>query len=428
MTEYVRVNVTSATSPPKYNIYGEKEAEVDLNLPANLVNSAEHVSRANLAVMKLFLPMAAIPHNSVRVIVPRPIIPGPTPSLPETTQVISTMRVGFATGMFNPDSGEFDFEPEPVFFRDADQMVTSQVTFIAKHSREGDGVRMAQMEMREGEHEISSISELVERVNEAIAENLADNRRDNMRDHAPRVYLDVETDNSISMKVLPRSIYSACPCSQPPLVDDERPFKFYSDRICTSDYYDVFYLVGNEDFANMFPSLPWIKTHLSLPNYPNPAYLLDTTQAKVGIQSNYVEMEEATSSLLTLHFTGSDVTTLSNISSFIVTMNGASFNQQVYPINFQANTASAAQTTTVPIVEVYYPVFQNPSDLTTDLIVIKDAFSDAAPIAINPGLLKERTIKFKVWRVLKDGRMKEVVIPASSVFCMQLCFELFPLQ
>ena len=53
---------------------------------------------------------------------------------------------------------------------------------------------------------------------------------------------------------------------------------------------------------------------------------------------------------------------------------------------------------------------------------------NAAPVKINPSLLRERSIKFKVWCVLKDGRMKEVVIPPTSVLSFQVCFELYPLQ
>ena len=95
--EYVRVNVSSATSPSRSNVYADKIAEVEMLLPSNLISVADKVDTANMAIMKLFVPMAAVPQNSA-----------PLLSLEEaeviTAEVPSKMKIGFICGGWNGNS------------------------------------------------------------------------------------------------------------------------------------------------------------------------------------------------------------------------------------------------------------------------------------------------------------------------------------
>lgn len=436
--EYVRVNVSSATSPSRFNVYGDKIAEVEMLLPTNLISIADKVDVANMAIMKLFVPMAAVPQNSA-----------PLPPLEEveviTAEVPSKMKIGFICGGWNGNTGSFHITAHDAYFNSPIDHDMTTVCFDAKHSHEtGEGERWGRYELSNGEHEISSINELLCAINIALQVNLEDYHGDH-DSPIPQISFQVETDNTITLRCLPRGAHTVLPPSMPPVQVDDVPFIFKEGVGANKYHADNGWIVANEELRNMLPSLPWIKTHIELPEgstviWPEFVYILDTREANVSITQNYCQIMIGSDdggssskaltphyiSLVSYHFVASDVMSLTNISSFVVTLDGASFNQQVYPVNFRPSTVSAIQTGTVPIIEVYYPILSTPAEFTTDLIVAKDAFSNAAPIKINPSLLKERSLKFKVWMILKDGRMKEVVIPANSVLQLQICFELFP--
>ena len=437
--EYVRVNVTTATSHPRYNIYGEKIAEVDMNLPSNLIGAADKVRKANMAVMKLFVPMASVPQNAA------PLLPIEEVEV-VSSEVVSKMKIGFICGSWNANTGDFHITAHDAYFNSPIDHDMTYVCFDAKHSHEdGDGEKWGRYEINQGEHEITSINELLNAINNALQANLEDYHGSH-DSPTPQISFQVESDNTITLRCLPRGVYTVLPPSSPPVQVDDTPFIFRESIGADRYHADNGWIVANEELRNMLPSLPWIKTHIELPEsstviWPEYVYILDTREANVDITQNYCQIMSGTSSdpgskaltphyvsLVSYHFITSDVMSLTNISSFVVTLNGASFNEQVYPVNFTATTASAMQTGTVPIIEVYYPVLSTPAEFTTDLIIAKDAFSNAAPIKINPALLKERVLKFKVWVIMKDGRMKEVVIPANSTLQLQVCFELFPLK
>lgn len=437
--EYVRVNVTSATCPPVYNLYGEKKAEVDLTLPSNIVTGADRVGKANMAISKLFLPMACVPQNFVPLL--------PIDEVPDLSfEVPSQLEVGLVSGIYIEQSGEFMMLPHPKYFLDPEGWEMTRVFFPVKHAREtGEAQQWARFELNNGEHEVGSISELITCINRGLQENAANMRRTSSM-ISPEIYFAVESDNTISLNIISRSSPGFLLASNPNLIlpPSEAPYIFKDATPATENNFDYTWVAFNEEAMRMFPSLPWIKTKIVVddPFHPDPAnakivYILDTKQAKTVITRNYCRVNanvegggepvsEENCDLVSYHFIGSDVTTLTNIASYVITMGGGTFNQQVYPVNFKASTASAAQTTNVPIVEVYYPNITSPSQFTTDLIVIKDDFTNAAPIKISPFLLKERVLKLKVWVILKDGRMKEVVIPANSILQLQVTFELFP--
>lgn len=228
---------------------------------------------------------------------------------------------------------------------------------------------------------------------------------------------------------------------------------------------DPFVIGGNLSLKKMFPSLPWIKiskdmfysdairdtttsSYVPIERQINPQLFIDASSRGNGESDEnlyILDTRQTSASVLTTHpykvllgseyevykipefvlkFTASDAVSLSTINSILLTMNGVVFNQEVYPVNFTSQSASSAQTGTIPVIENYLPLITRPSDLTTNMIVSRTDFANAAPIKINPSLLKERSIKFKLHYVTKNGEMKEMLIPDDAPFTFQLCFGL----
>lgn len=271
----------------------------------------------------------------------------------------------------------------------------------------------------------------------------------------PQFEFEINTDNTFSLLVNPQSTdvmipwgantraYTNADVSAPGNILGKPLFweSLLSQEETPSGNIAGGFIVATEPIANATKILPWVRfKNDNLVNDPEPyLYFLDTRTANViypfnSIKNYNAEMDQnetltanfGSSHGLRYTFPSSDAVSLYETAALLLTMSDAAFSQQVFPVNFTPTTMSAAQTTVVPILDSYIPNLQRPSDFTAELLVIREDFSNAAPIKITPALLKSRDIIFKVWRVTKDGKMYPVTIPPSSAFYFQLCFELWP--
>ena len=96
--------------------------------------------------------------------------------------------------------------------------------------------------------------------------------------------------------------------------------------------------------------------------------------------------------------------------------------QQTFPINVKTSTMSSALTSSVPIVEVYYPLWKEIADLSTNVIISKDIFSNAAPFVLDENALSQRNITFTVHYIMNDGTMHELTIPSNTTLSLQACY------
>lgn len=219
-------------------------------------------------------------------------------------------------------------------------------------------------------------------------------------------------------------------------------------------YSGAFSLVVNHVIRDLFPSLPWIEydndelvkwaDHPALcdeiPGWTDrndgdsKFYALDTTAASLSVDQYANECTfkgDASSSqrILTsnVNFSFMNVSFLSVIPvmCFCVTLDGIGMSKQSFPVNISQPTASSALTAQLPILEVYYPFWQDLKDLSTNLIVVKDAFSNTAPIVLDEAAIHERNIRVTVHYVTKDGWIHKLTIPPSSYFSFQMCFSIF---
>ena len=209
-----------------------------------------------------------------------------------------------------------------------------------------------------------------------------------------------------------------------------------------------FSIIGNRYLRDMLPALPWRLVDnrelvpfdrttgegQSVPGLPadDPFfYVLDTSAAEVEVnqlcrlcmspqQGEYLKTSD-----VIYRFNNFALISMLPISSFVVTFDGVGMTQQVYPINVNSSSESSGTTTVVPIIETYYPIWQQIKDTSTNLVVVKDQFSNAAPIVADPMILTERNIRFTVYYVDTKGRMRPLRIPPNTVFSVQVCFSIY---
>jgi len=430
-SEYVRVNVSSATAVQRDDGYGNVLAEVDMQLPSNLLNCADDIESARMAVMKLQVPLTQLPAVTIPVtgwhqnlVTGVYVVDLPLKALIIPYDIIHGERV-----TSDPCWVQY---PAPVNF------YTNTV-----YNETMGGLNPGEYEFRRGYHEFPTMQKFMQLfsyfVHSAI-NNSFDFDNPNYRGNFKRVAtprFQVHSDNTISLRITGVSTGNIVPYGYNNGVAGN--FLMLDDGYHTANTFHPYYIAANEQLRNTLPTLPWVR--YPLPSWVNVAdwdgtpymYVLETSAVEVTREVANFEFTRAPpttdttlfkGTVLDFHFAESDAITNVDINSIVLCMNGVAFNQQVFPVNYSLATARQAQTGTIPIIEVYYPLWQRPSDKTGMLIIKNDTFSDAAPIKINPSLLRERNIKFKLMCITSRGVMKEVSIPKNLPFTFQIAFEL----
>lgn len=502
--EYFRVNVSTATSTPTYDeATGERKAEVDMLLPSNLINVADKVERAEMAVMKMKVPLALIPSAEIPI---RPEVNySPSAGFVQTTGVIGIYPAYITENNRNIVLYDSEDELYPIKKSSIDVLPVYLTPQVKTKLAGGSSMK----EKKIGVHSFDSITEFLECLSRALnaAVENAIPKTNYLYNGTLYNGLPLNTcfqfllnsDNTITLRAIMvtdsgRAETNPIPGNKPVrgcIIPEggvqylrKRSAQYPDDALAVNT---VFYTEGyeteqwisdegsfvskpahievsypqshpmrifiacNRVIRDLLPCLPWIRK-ISDPTtdssrYGDEFFLLDTTQAVVEYHQDYVmskhlyvvggtsvlpdgELDSVESfdhryCAVDFKFIESDAVSISQVSSIVLTMNGAAFNQQVYPINFDQSEMSSAQTTTVPIIDVYYPLCTRPSDWTTDMIVVKSDFTNAGPVTINPMMLKERSIKFKLYYITASGEMREMLIPSGSPFIFQLCFALW---
>lgn len=439
--EYVRVNVNSAVAPPVLDSDGNTKGEVELQLPSNLVFSADNVLRARMGVMKMQIPLGALPSTSAKV-----------KSVMGTNDVMLNCKV--IPCPWNVRSWR-TFDPN---LRIKPFRANSLIHSVNLTVDVSDVTKTPAFEVERGYHEFKTLTEFLKSFSTAIGDSMMENLNPNLYNVNPQAYrinVAVNSDNTLSLNwaVLDHNAIFPAGFPNPSLAGHPQPIQemyFYSNLTDPTEptqlnpYGMDFYIGVNSDVVQILPTLPWIKVPrprgMSDLQWDEPyIYALDTKVANIIVHRDehhiIRQLQEPTSSQpgfwgqffsnrYEFQFTESDAVTNTDVSAIVLTMSGADFSQQVYPVNYNVSTTSSALTTTVPIIEVYYPLWTKPSDKSTDLIVSKEDFENAAPIVINPNLFKERVIKYKLHYITSTGEMREMLLPPSSPFAIQIVFEL----
>lgn len=461
---YVRVNVSTATSVPEYDENGDRKAEVDMMLPANLISQTDGVKRAEMGVMKMSIPLGNLKG---------PILPIIEAGL-TSSGVVVYPRGYVGITKFHFIAGDQTSST----VNDGSVVKASNVTrgagYIWYHplSYKYEYPKMSQPELRilreklnqTREYQTSSLHEYLNILSGHVTTCFRNMFVSSYADVAtvskqqPLFHFTVNSDNTISLLVYIKSPVFDYSFAQPtpyivPATDNNLTRQVYGSNLTSvgtrASSWHACHELGlfvSKDYADALPTLPWT----ALVNRQDTSsrvasqlgdsdivYMLRTDQATIYVHEGpyqcYPSQEPpagenplfTVTKTIEYKFPFADATSLANLQCLALTMNGTAFNQQVYPVNMSATEMSDAQTMSLPVIDVYYPLWKTPSDLNTNMIVIKENFIDSGPVTIDPSLLKERHIKFKIYCIMNDGKMKEFTIPRNASFSFQLCFALY---
>lgn len=205
-----------------------------------------------------------------------------------------------------------------------------------------------------------------------------------------------------------------------------------------------FSIVVNRYIRDIFSKLPWrelnnneVNVNYQIPNWNDTNeddpyfYVLDTMSCNSSfIDCGLIQASDTFDEMYHLRgiefdFDGFNMISIVPIQSFVVMLTGVTITTQSFPINLNSGNVSAALTTSVPIIEVYYPQWTSISDLSTNILIVKDAFTNAAPFMVDATALTTRDIAFSVHYINNDGTMHELWIPPNTNLSLQICFSIF---
>lgn len=127
---------------------------------------------------------------------------------------------------------------------------------------------------------------------------------------------------------------------------------------------------------------------------------------------------------LTFTWPNLPVVIMSPIQSIVLVMDGVKVNNQIQPINMRQPGGSSL-TTTIPIIENYYSTASSLRDLHDELVIIKDNFTNAPVIRVDPSFGSERTMRFRLQYITKDGNLHHLYIPNNGIFSLQISLCLY---
>ena len=152
-----------------------------------------------------------------------------------------------------------------------------------------------------------------------------------------------------------------------------------------------------------------------------------TMGSRLGVETTTVialPSEFIGNTRLTFSWPNLPIVIMSPIQSIVLTLDGVRFNNQIQPINVQDQQGSSL-TTSVPILETYYSMASTLRDLHDELVIVKDDFADAALFRVDPMIGSERTLRFRVQYITKDGALHQLYIPNNGTFTLQMAMCLY---
>ena len=126
---------------------------------------------------------------------------------------------------------------------------------------------------------------------------------------------------------------------------------------------------------------------------------------------------------LTFTWDNLPVVTLSPIQSIVLTLQGMNLTQEIFPINMTQPSGSSL-TSSIAVVENYFPVVSTLRDLHDELIVARETFEDIPTFKLPLDSSKERSLTFSAKYITKDGNMHQLYIPPNGVYTLQLTFKI----
>lgn len=482
---YLRTNFSSATAYPgsgarQKNAYGEEYARIPMQLPSNLIDPSNPPNRIEMLLTKLNIPLGSVPIAQIPVDdVLQETIDGQirTTILTKAWATIWPFRIN-TRGVVYPLDYPTSFY-DPTVAQSASWTTWPKVHMIAPMKSQGGSLESIEDILklrREGIYSFKSPEDFTA----FLSYNLGSVFRDilHYKYHGTddesiinKYAIDFSIENSrLHLKVrnygalheyLPFTNQIFNNVDNAPAAPPQQAVQLFENEQLTAQLipaaYSGFSIVGNSYLRDMCPGLPWVEidvsklkpfdpttgTGQSIYNWgvngeggsdPNHFYVLDTYLSNFSWGETEIYPHDDNTTVddtkewhtrpAQISFDNYNIISMVPVNAFVVMLNGLTITPQTYPVNLNPLNLASSQITSIPIIEVYNPLWNTIEDLSTNLIVSKDAFTNAAPFVLSPDALQMRNLTFEVYYVTNDGSLHLLTIPPSTSISLQICYSI----
>lgn len=403
MTEtYYRVNFSSATSQKKtYDKDGNRLAILDIQLPGPLLDPERKSANASVIMTKASIPLSMLPRASVTI----------DAILEKNGNTTAYTYYSFYYGNYIYSKHFYNVYGKALYSNGAVRQYDPfylQYIYWGKHSFEVE-------QMLGKSYEYMNLQHLENDLNRVLAD--AAKAHSNTYKYSPiRIHFENNSIRLLFQQILalPEGTTAMTP--------------WYGTDYDTTDN-NHFCLCMSKEMATIFHNLPLIDAYDlyteemfdDVDFYRTWArYILDL-EGRVP-DGYYTDNLGEGWYYFDFHFF--NPISLSPFTSIVVYSQDMPMISQIHGFTSENNQGTTAtQISTLPIIEVFYPLIAREEDFYDVLIISKDTVSDGGPAKVNTNALTQyRNFTFTVGYVTKDGALHTLKIPNNSNLSFQFTF------
>lgn len=420
--EYYRANFSSATSTYQTkDSDGNRLAVLDIQLPSSLLEPESEIQEASVMLTKASIPLSQIPKAELEVI-----------NITETSNGIFSLftKYGFCIGNYfyssraNGNSGGLINRPFP----------SSDSTTYPSNLIAGGYSSLSKSFKASSKEEVEAKYAPISYLNIPLLENDLNKTLETTHSSAqqnvgtynnswsfPRIKIHFE-DNVFKILIEHLDWNTSGFTNMRPLCgnSDYSGIKNYFSIFISSELAELLRGIPLVDVSSYYNNFLTIGSDESFKTFGKYAIVLENQIPSYEKDDNGIEFE-------VFHFHFFNPLSLTPLSSIVIYSSNFPIEGQTHGIASETGlTLGSAQTSSMYILDVFYPLLTSEKDLEDVLIISKDAVTNTAPAKISPSALTfMHNITFNFGYITKKGYLRPIIIPPNANLSFQLTFILY---
>lgn len=420
--EYYRANFSSATSTYQTkDSDGKRLAVLDVQLPSSLLDPESEIQEASVMLTKASIPLSQIPKAEIEVSGAQQRSNGIYTLVTDHSFCLGNWF--FATRE-NRNSGGLINRPFP----NSDTVTYPQSEIAGAYSYLSKGFKANSKQEALRKYSpltYQNLTLLENDLNKTLETTVSDAtkvvRTYNNNWRFPRIKLHFE-ENILKIYIEHLNWNESGNINMRPLCGN-------SDYSSKHNYFSIFI---SRSLAELLHGLPLVDVSSYYDNFTtqqNLEYFKESGAYAIVLENlipTYQTEESGVEFMIfTFHFF--NPLSLCPLTSIVIYSSNFPIEGQTHGIAAETGlTLGSAQTTSMYILDVFYPLLTSEKDLEDILIISKDAVTNTAPAKISPSALTfMHNITFNFGYITKKGYLRPIIIPPNANLSFQLTFILY---
>lgn len=420
--EYYRANFSSATSTYQTkDSDGNRLAVLDVQLPSSLLDPESEIQEASVMLTKASIPLSQIPKAELEVLGARPGSDGIYNLVTDHSFCLGNWF--FATRE-NENSGDLINRIFPA--SDTVTYPQSEIAGAYSYLSKSFKANSKQEALRKySPLTYQNLTLLENDLNKTLETVVSDAtkvvRTYNNKWTFPRIKLHFE-ENTLKIYIEHLNWNDRA-------INNMRPLCGNSDYTATHNYFSIFISRSLAELLHGLPLVDVSSYYDKFTTQQNLEYFKESGAYAIVLENLIPSYEKDDNGnefeVFTFHFF--NPLSLCPLTSIVIYSSNFPIEGQTHGIAAETGlTLGSAQTSSMYILDVFYPLLTSEKDLEDILIISKDAVTNTAPAKISPSALTfMHNITFNFGYITKKGYLRPIIIPPNANLSFQLTFILY---